>query len=132
MSKNSLLVNVVGVVVDRVTSTGIPRKTVKPELVHGESEISDHLKDLQKNLMRQVHEDVINKPNMLANYKMESCNSCGDSKDLDFGIAELMKVILLLYYNRKVFFILLIFIIFTLEKRFIRRMQRKYHAADRT
>ncbi|XP_016659166.1 uncharacterized protein LOC100572572 [Acyrthosiphon pisum] len=91
MSKNSLLVNVVGVVVDRVASTGIPRKTGKPELVHGESEISDHTKDLQKNLMRQVHEDVINKPNMLANYKMESCNSCGDSKDLNFGIAELMK-----------------------------------------
>ncbi|CAI6357058.1 unnamed protein product [Macrosiphum euphorbiae] len=91
MSKNSLLVNVVGVVVDRVASTGIPRKTVKPELVHGESEISDHTKDLQKNLMRQVHEDVINKPNMLANYKTESCNSCGDSKDLNFGIAELMK-----------------------------------------
>jgi len=80
-----------------VASTEIPKKTVKPELVHGESEISDHTKDLQKNLMRQVHEDVINKPNMLEKYKIDSCNSCGDSKDLNFGIAELMKVILLLY-----------------------------------
>jgi len=104
MSKNSLLVNVVGVVVDRVASTGIPTKAVKPELVHGESEISDHTKDLQKNLMRQVHEDVINKPNMLVNYKTESCNSCGVSKDLNFEIAELMKVILLLYKPLGIFY----------------------------
>ncbi|XP_022180084.1 uncharacterized protein LOC111040465 [Myzus persicae] len=91
MSKNSLLVDVIGVVVDRMASTETPRKTVKPELVHCESEISDHTKDLQKNLMRQVHEDVINKPNMLVNDKMESSNSRGDSKDLNIGISELMK-----------------------------------------
>ncbi|KAE9533695.1 hypothetical protein AGLY_009044 [Aphis glycines] len=91
ISKNSLLVDVVGVVVDRKPSTGIYVKTVKPELVHGESEISDHTKDLQKNLMRQVHEDVINKPNMLVNNKMESSNSIGVSSDLNSGIAELMK-----------------------------------------
>jgi len=94
MSKNSLLVDVVGVVVDRVASTEIPRKTTRPELVHGESEISDHTKELQKNLMIQVHEDVINKPNMLINDKMESSNSYGESRDLYSGIAELMKVIL--------------------------------------
>jgi len=122
MSKNPLLVNVVGVVVDRVASTGIPRKTVKPELVHGESEISDHTKDLQKNLMRQVHEDVINKPNMLINYKIKSSNSCGDSRDLNVGIAELMKVIQLLYKPLGIFIFLVYIIIFTLEKRFIRRM----------
>lgn len=104
MSKNPLLVNVVGVVVDRVASTGIPRNTVKPELVHGESEISDHTKDLQKNLMRQVHEDVINKPNMLVNYKMKSSNSCGDSRDLDVGISELMKVIQFLYKRISIFY----------------------------
>ncbi|XP_060846905.1 filamin A-interacting protein 1-like [Rhopalosiphum padi] len=84
ISKSSLLVDVVGVVVDRNPSSGVHVKTVKPELVHGESEISDHTKDLQKNLMRQVHEDVINKPNMLVNDKMESPH-------LNSGIAELMK-----------------------------------------
>lgn len=107
MSKNSLLVDVIGVVVDRMASTEIPRKTVKPELVHGESEISDHTKDLQKNLMRQVHEDVINKPNMLVNDKMESSNLCGDSRDLNFGIAELMKVILFLYRLLGILYILI-------------------------
>jgi len=95
MSKNSLLVDVV----DRVASTGIPKKTVRPELVHGESEISDHTKDLQKNLMIQVHEDVINKPSMLVNDKIESSNSCSESRDLYSGISELMKVILF-YLNR--------------------------------
>jgi len=99
MSKNSLLVDVIGVVVDRVASTEVPRKTVKPELVHGESEISDHTKDLQKNLMRQVHEDVINKPNMLVNDKMESSNSCAESTDLNSGIVKLMKVILFYINN---------------------------------
>jgi len=97
ISKNSLLADVVGVVVDRKPSTGIYVKTIKPELVHGESEISDHTKDLQKNLMRQVHEDVINKPNMLVNYEMESSNSIGVSSNLNSGIAELMKVILLFF-----------------------------------
>ncbi|XP_015364028.1 PREDICTED: uncharacterized protein LOC107161922 [Diuraphis noxia] len=91
MSKNSLLVDVVGSVVDRVASPKIPRKTARPELVHGESEISDHTKDLQKNLIIQVHEDVINKPNMLVNDKTESFNSCGKSRDLYSGITELMK-----------------------------------------
>lgn len=125
ISKNSLLVDVVGVVVDRKPSTGIYVKTVKPELVHGESEISDHTKDLQKNLMRQVHEDVINKPNMLVNDKMESSNSIGVSSDLNSGIAELMKVILLLFFNSLdifYFIILLLYlyiILFTLEKRLI-------------
>lgn len=95
MSNNSLLVDVV----DRVASTGFPRKMVRPELVHGESEISDHTKDLQKNLMIQVHEDVINKPSMLVNDKIESSNSCSESRDLYSGIAELMKVILF-YINR--------------------------------
>jgi len=97
ISKSSLLVDVVGVVVDRNPSSGVHVKTVKPELVHGESEISDHTKDLQKNLMRQVHEDVINKPNMLVNDKMESPH-------LNSGIAELMKVILFLYIPLEVFY----------------------------
>jgi len=93
MTKSSLLVDTV---VDRVASSRIPPKTVKHGSVHGESEISDHTKDLQKNLIRQVHEDVINKPNMLVNYEMESSNSLADSSNLNFGISELMKVILLL------------------------------------
>uniref|UniRef100_A0A2S2P2R2 Lebercilin n=1 Tax=Schizaphis graminum TaxID=13262 RepID=A0A2S2P2R2_SCHGA len=86
ISKNSLLVDVIGAVVDRKPSpeVHVKQSTVKPELVHGESEISDHTKDLQKNLMRQVHEDVINKPNMLVNDKMESPH-------LNSRIAELMK-----------------------------------------
>ncbi|XP_025195971.1 asparagine-rich protein [Melanaphis sacchari] len=87
MSKNSLLADVV----DRKPSLGIHGKTAKPELVHDESEISDHTKDLQKNLMRQIHEDVINKPNMLVNDKMESSNSIGVSSHLNSGIAKLMK-----------------------------------------
>lgn len=99
-------------------------KTVKPELVHGESEISDHTKDLQKNLMRQVHEDVINKPNMLVNDKMESSNSISVSSDLNSGIAELMKVILLFFNSLDLFYFIILLlhfciILFTLEKRLI-------------
>lgn len=97
LPKNSLLVEVVGTVVDRAVSPRISARTVKPELVHGESEISDHTKDLQKNLMRQIHEDVINKPNMLVNDKMGLSNPFGDASHLNNEISELMKVLLFLY-----------------------------------
>ncbi|VVC37598.1 Lebercilin domain [Cinara cedri] len=52
--------------------------SIKQELllVHGESsEISDHTEELQMNLMRQVHEDVINAPNMLVRKIPDSSDS---------------------------------------------------------
>lgn len=64
--------------------------SIKQELllVHGESsEISDHTEELQMNLMRQVHEDVINAPDMLVNEISDSSDST-----LIRGISALVKV----------------------------------------
>lgn len=60
--------------------------SLKPKLVHGESEISDHTKELQKNLMKQVHEDVINTPDMLIKDTHKS------SSWLDHGITNVIGV----------------------------------------
>lgn len=85
---------------DRIDSGQNIQKTLKPELVHGESEISDHTKDLQRNLMKQVHEDVIHKPNMLMSLDHgdadDSSNRDSDSGEavlwLDSSISKLVKV----------------------------------------
>lgn len=53
----------------------------------GSSEISDNTEELQMNLMRQVHEDVINEPDMLVREIPESTNST-----LIQEIYELVKV----------------------------------------
>jgi len=82
---------------DRLMSTNTNRKSLKLELLHDESEISDQTKDLQKNLMRQVHEDVINKPDMLANDKtIMSDSSETNSSWLNHGISELIEVIIII------------------------------------
>lgn len=82
---------------DRLVPSDSTRKLSRPELVHGESEISDHTKDMQKNLMRQIHEDVINKPNMLVKSKTSTPDSSGDNMTcLEDGISELIKVIIIL------------------------------------
>lgn len=65
-----------------------PKTTLlKPELVHGESEISDHTKELQKNLMMQIHEDVINEPHTLIGNKIE------ETSWLSRSISKMIKVI---------------------------------------
>lgn len=88
----------------------------KPKLVHGESEISDHTKDLQKNLMKQVHEDVINTPNMLINDPQIS------SSWLDHGITEIIgvsKTKLILKEEWVLFFIKLCIYYFLIINRFL-------------
>lgn len=79
---------------DPVTLSSLYRDdtSVKQQLlsVHGDSsEISDHTEELQMNLMRQVHEDVINAPNMLVREKPDSLNDSA----LIQGISALVKVI---------------------------------------
>jgi hypothetical protein len=71
---------------------GLCGMLTKPALVHGESDLSDHTKDLQKNLMRQVHEDVVNKPKMLVAKKNNSSESSCATSRLSYGISELIKV----------------------------------------
>lgn len=67
------------------------RTSSKPDLVHVESNISDNTKELQKNLMQQVHEDVINRSNMLVGDNIDSSDT---SKSwLSHEISELIKVI---------------------------------------
>ncbi|XP_050426232.1 GRIP1-associated protein 1-like isoform X2 [Adelges cooleyi] len=46
-------------------TTNVPRKSIKPELKHEDSEISEHTSEMQITLMRQIHQDVIEKPKML-------------------------------------------------------------------
>lgn len=62
----------------------------KPELARSESDVSDHTKDLQRNLMRQVHGDMIDRPDMLMRDEMRSPNAIGSL--LNRGISELTKV----------------------------------------
>lgn len=69
-----------------MSMNGSHTKSHKSKIVHGESEISDHTKDLQKNLMKQIHEDVINKPDMLMNDTLIS------SSRLDHGIKDIIEV----------------------------------------
>lgn len=62
----------------------------KPELTRGDSDVSDHTKDLQRNLMRQVHGDVIDRPDMLMRDETGSPDAIGSL--LNRGISELTKV----------------------------------------
>lgn len=72
-------------------SSDEPKKELlKPELVHGESEISDHTKELQKNLMSQIHEDVINKPHMLV--KNDKVKTSDAMLWLNRNISDMIKV----------------------------------------
>lgn len=67
------------------------RTSSKPDLVHVESDVSDNTRELQKNLMQQIHEDVINRSNMLVDDKIDFSDT---SKSwLYNGISELIKVI---------------------------------------
>lgn len=63
----------------------------KPELARSESDVSDHTKDLQRNLMRQVHGDVVDRPDMLMRDETRSPDAIGSL--LNRGISELTKVI---------------------------------------
>lgn len=68
-------------------------KRPKPVLIHGESDISDHSKDLQMNQIRQVHQDTIHKPDLLlTGDKSDSPTSDKNSLWLNHEISELMTV----------------------------------------
>lgn len=73
-------------------SLGVRRPATdgKPELARSESDVSDHTKDLQRNLMRQVHGDVIDRPDMLMHDETRSPDAIGSL--LNRGISELTKV----------------------------------------
>lgn len=74
-------------------STESDEKPSKPMLVHGESDFSDHTKDLQMNQIRQVHQDTIHKPNMLLmGDRSDSPTSNKNSLWLNNEISELMTV----------------------------------------
>lgn len=64
-------------------------RSIKQELLvlSDSSENSDHTEKLQTNLMQQVHEDLINRPNMLVCENQDSSNS-----KLIQEICELVKV----------------------------------------
>lgn len=64
---------------------------MKPELTHSESDISDHTKDLQKNLIRQIHEDMINEPTM--NINPDTSDTSDTKSWLDHRISESIQVI---------------------------------------